>query len=230
MRRITGRTYLSSLNDGERDALMGLGVSRRLPRGSVLLFQGESDERVLLLLDGRVKVERVDDEGESTLLSIRDPGDLLGELAHIDGQPRVATVCALEPVVVQVMAADAFRSHLEHTPRLAVLLLEVVVRRFREATLRHSEFAALDTTGRLASRLLELGDRYGEDADEGVAIALPLTREELAAWTGASRAGVAHALQSMRDLGWIESEGRRLRLTNREALTARARRPGAPDG
>jgi CRP/FNR family cyclic AMP-dependent transcriptional regulator len=215
-------TFLASLDTDEREALQGLGVSRSFPRGTALMFQNEPDSRVMLLTAGRVKVARVDHDGHEMLLSIRDPGDVLGELALIDGLPRVATVTALEPVEALVTAVETFRLHLESTPRVAVVLLEVVARRFRETTLKRSQFSATDTMGRLAARIVELADRYGEPADEGVAVDSPLSREDLAAWTGASRAGVAHALQGLRELGWVQTERRVLLVRDLQALRARA--------
>ncbi len=186
------------------------------------MFQHEPGERVMLLLAGRVKVTRVGEDGREAMLSIRDPGDVLGELAFIDGQPRLATATALEAVQALVISAATFRHHLECTPRVAVTLLEVVARRFRETTLRRSEFITSDTMGRLAARIVELADRYGEPADAGVRVASPLSQEELAAWTGASRAGVAQALQSLRELGWVQTERRKLIVRDIGSLRARA--------
>jgi CRP/FNR family cyclic AMP-dependent transcriptional regulator len=215
-------TFLELLNDDQREALNGIGVQRSFRRGAVLMFQNEPDGRVILLQAGRVKVARVDTDGHEMLLSIRDPGDVLGELALIDGLPHIATVTALEPVEALVTAAEPFRLHLETTPRVAVALLEVVTRRFRETTLKRSQFSASDTMGRLAARIVELAERYGERSDEGVTVVSPLSREDLAAWTGASRAGVAHALQALRELGWVHTERRVLRIRDLQALRARA--------
>ncbi len=177
----------------------------------------------MILQSGRVKVTRALADGHETLLSIRDPGDVIGELAFIDGQPRVATVTAIDSVEALVIPSSVFRAHLETTPRVAVALLEVVVRRFRDATAKRSQFAASDTTGRLAARLIELADRYGETGDHGIQIALPLSQDELVAWTGASRASVMKALQTLRDLGWIETSRRRLVIRDAGALRGRAR-------
>jgi CRP/FNR family cyclic AMP-dependent transcriptional regulator len=79
-----------------------------------------------------------------------------------------------------------------------------------------------DTIGRLAARLLELADRYGEATDNGVVIALPLSQEELGAWIGASCAGLAGALKTLRELGWTETPRRRILVRNPEALRSRA--------
>jgi len=186
------------------------------------MFPQEPDARVMLLLSGRVKVTRVDRDGREVLLSIRDPGDVLGELALIDGEPRLATVTALDPVEALVMPSGAFRQHLETTPRIATVLLEIVVRRFRETTVKRSQYGASDTLGRLAARLVELIDRYGEAADGAYRVDSPLTQDDLAAWTGASRAGVAQALHSLRELGWIETDRRKLVVRDLDALRARS--------
>jgi CRP-like cAMP-binding protein len=210
------------LSDAERDAILGLGSVRRFPRGALLMLENEPGERVMIVLAGRAKVSRADTDGHELILSLRDPGDLLGELSFIDGEPRIATVTALEPLEAAVVPADVLRRHLETAPRAAVALLEVVTHRFRDATVKRLQFAASDTLGRVAARIVELADRYGEPADAGVTIAMPISQEELAAWVGSSRAGVAHALQALRDLGWVQTERRRLVVRDLEAMRNRA--------
>jgi CRP-like cAMP-binding protein len=215
-------SFLAGLADPEVEGLSALGIVRRFTRGEALMFQGEPDDRVMILLSGRAKVARVEHDGRELMLEIRDPGDLLGELAFIDGGPRVATVSALEPVAALVMPARKLHAHLEATPRIAVVLLEIVGRRLRESSMRRSQSGAADTMARLSARLLELADRYGEPCADGVRFTSPLSHEDLAAWTGASRAGVAEALRALRQLGWISTERRSVLVRDPDALRARA--------
>jgi CRP-like cAMP-binding protein len=62
----------------------------------------------------------------------------------------------------------------------------------------------------------------GSRADGGVVIALPISQEELAGWAAASRAGMAAALRTLRELGWIETDRRRITVRDLGALRARA--------
>jgi CRP-like cAMP-binding protein len=213
---------MALLDDAERAALSELGTHRAFPRGAVLMYEEEPGERVMIIETGRVKVTRIEAGGHETMLSIRDPGDVVGELSLVDESPRLASVTALEPVRALVIAASVFRAHLERTPRIAVALLEVETRRFRETTLKRSQFAASDTVGRLAARIVELSERYGAEREDGIEIELALTQDELTAWTGASRAGVAKAFQTLRELGWIETHRRRLVVQQLDALRQRA--------
>src|SRR4029077_14625310 len=137
-------TFLAKLDEHERDALFAIGNVRPYPHGAALMFQDERDDRMIFLLSGRTKVARVEQDGRELMLDIRDAGDLLGELAFIDGAPRAATVTALEDVQALVMSAARLRNHLETTPRVAVVLLEVVAKRFRNSSANRAQFAVPD--------------------------------------------------------------------------------------
>ncbi|HXB17090.1 MAG TPA: Crp/Fnr family transcriptional regulator [Solirubrobacteraceae bacterium] len=220
---ISEDTFFGRLDEQERAELLALGGRRSFAAGTILILQGEvDDDRLILLLDGRAKVTRTAEDDHELMLAIRDAGELLGELAFIDGQPRIASVTALEPVEALVFSASRFRSFLHSAPRVAVVLLESVTSRFRDSTVKRLEFAASDTLGRLAARIIELADRYGEPTDAGIAVAMPISQDELASWTGASRAGVAQGLQTMRELGWLSTERRRLIVHDPSAVRDRA--------
>lgn len=215
-------SFLERLTEGERAELVAQGISHRFASDAVLMYQDEPEEHLLLLLKGRVKVTRSAAGEHELLLAIRDGGELLGELAFIDGLPRLATVTALEEVEAVIIPGRDFRARLETSPHVAVVLLESVAARFRESTIRRLQFAASDTLGRLAARIVELTERYGEATDGGIVVAMPISQDELASWTGASRAGVAQGLQSMRELGWLTTERGRLIVHDMDALRGRS--------
>lgn len=214
-------TYLALLSVEDREALAGQGGTRTFATGERLMHQGEPGDRVAILLEGHVKASHVDVRGREVVLSFRGPGDVLGELTFTHGEPRSASTTAIEPVRAQVLTAAAFRTFLVQQPTAALTLVDVISRRFRYANDARVQFGDLDTTGRLAARLLELAERYGDHAGDGVRIRLPVTQADLGSWTASSRAGVAEALRSMRELGWIRTERRRITLLDVEALTRR---------
>jgi CRP-like cAMP-binding protein len=186
------------------------------------MHQGEPGDRVLLLLEGHVKASRTDARGHEMVLSFRGPGDILGELTFSHGEPRSSSVIAIEPVAARAAAASEFRGYLKRTPTAALTLIDVISRRFREANLARLQFGDLDTVGRVAARLIELSERYGDQTEEGIRIRLAITQEDLGSWTASSRAGVAGALRTMRELGWIQTERRRITVLDLAALEQRS--------
>ena len=71
---------------------------------------------------------------------------------------------------------------------------------------------------RVARRLVELTDRFGDAEAEVVDTGLALTQDELAAWAGASREAVAKAIGLLRTLGWVRTERRRIVVLDLPAL------------
>ncbi|HEX4344026.1 MAG TPA: Crp/Fnr family transcriptional regulator [Solirubrobacteraceae bacterium] len=215
-------TFLALLSDGDRASLLTRGRPRRFARGECLMHAGEPGDHVLILLGGHVKASSVDSRGREMVLSFRGPGDVLGELTFSHAEPRSSDVIAIEPVTARAIAASEFRDYLVQRPTAALTLIDVISQRFRDANRKRVQFGDLDTVGRVAARLLELCERYGERTDAGIEVRLPVTQEDLGSWTASSRAGVAAALRTMRDLGWITTDRRRIVVLDLDALTRRA--------
>jgi CRP-like cAMP-binding protein len=215
-------TFLALLSPGDRGALLMLGGARNFARGERLMHQGDPGDRVLVLLEGHVKASHIDARGREAVLSFRGPGDVLGELTFSRADPRSSNVTAIEPVEVRAIASTQFRAYLERTPSAALTLIDVISRRFRDANRARAQFADLDTVGRVAARLIELCERYGTRSDAGIEIGLPVTQDELGSWTASSRAGVASALRTMRELSWIRTERRHITVLDHDALARRA--------
>lgn len=215
-------TFLALLSARDRDALLAVGGRRRFARGERLMHEGEPGDRVLVLLEGHVKASSSDSRGREMVLSFRGPGDVLGELTFMRAEPRSSNVTAIEPVTAQGLAASEFRVFLEHNPTAALTLIDVIGRRFRDANRARLQFGDLDTVGRVAARLVELCERYGDRTGAGIEIRLPLTQDDLGSWTASSRAGAAGALRTLRELGWIATERRRITVLDAGALTQRS--------
>jgi CRP-like cAMP-binding protein len=157
-------------------------------------------------------------QGKEVILGFIGPGELLGEVAALDGEPRSATAEAVDPVRAVVVPRAAFERFVASRPDAALALLRSLARRLRAADRQRLEFAAYDVVGRVARRLVELCERHGEAAGSDTVITLPLSQDELAAWTASSREAVAKALQLLRRLGWVETHRRRIVVLDLAAL------------
>jgi CRP/FNR family transcriptional regulator, cyclic AMP receptor protein len=209
--------FLAELAADERAELERLGSVRRYRRGDVLFHQGDDAGAVVVLRAGHVKATMLND-GREVILAFPGPGELLGELSAVDGQPRSATVRAVDDIEALVIPGSAFRGFLERRPRIAFVLLRAVVERLRESDRQRVDYAVNDVVVRVASRLVDLCDRFGAEDGAGIDIGLAITQDELAAWAGASREAVAKAMALLRTLGWVQTERRRIHVLDLPAL------------
>jgi CRP-like cAMP-binding protein len=176
----------------------------------------------MVLRSGRVKVSVDTANGTEVVLAVRGPGALLGEFSAIDRQPRSATVTAIEPVSALALTLDEFEAFLRGHGRVAVLLMRTLVGKLRDADRKRIEFGAFDTTGRVAARLVEMAERFGQPSPEGVKIALPFSQDELAGWIGSSREAVSKALGTLRSAGAIRTSRMSVVVRDIDALRRRS--------
>ncbi|HEY7455169.1 MAG TPA: Crp/Fnr family transcriptional regulator [Thermoleophilaceae bacterium] len=211
-------TFLEALTPEEAADLRASGRERHYDAGVALFHEGDDAGSVIVLLAGRVKLTVPNAAGREVIVAVRGPGDLLGELAALVDAPRSATVATLEPVDAVIVSGSAFAAFLDRNARVALVILRLVAERLLYADLQQAQFATHDVVGRVAHRLVELTDRFGVASADGIVLGVPLSQEELAGWTGASREAVNKALQVLRSLHMIQTGRRRLTVLDADGL------------
>lgn len=207
------------LGDGLWARMKELAPLRMRPARSVLLREGDPGTHVLLLAHGSAAVTLTARSGERTLLAVRGQGELLGELAVLDSQPRTASVLAAENCGVHVIPAADFLGFVERHDLLALLLRHAIAR-VREADAVRMELATAPVPARLASALSRLCEASTLSAPSAT---VRLTQTELSQLIGASRNAVGTALKPWREHGWVETtSGGGLRIRNISAIQSHA--------
>jgi CRP-like cAMP-binding protein len=210
--------FLSALTDGELADFRAAGRVRRFAKGETLFHEGDDPGGVIAIVRGRVKVWMAGVGGREVVLRFPAAGELIGELAAMAGRPRTATVTAVDGVEAIAMRVPEFQRFVSEHPRVAPLVFERVAALLAEADRQLVDFATRDVTARVASCLIELAQDAGEPDSGGVRITLPLSQDELGAWAGASREAVARSLHLLRELGWIETRRREIKVLSVEGL------------
>jgi CRP/FNR family transcriptional regulator, cyclic AMP receptor protein len=204
--------------------LRGQGISRSFRRGAALFSEGDVADRVFLIEHGWVTLRTATPAGGDVILGLRGPGDVVGELSVLDGEPRTATALAIDDVDAVVVPGRLMTAMLGREPELAGELLRLLAGRLRESDRQRREFAMLGSLGRVARRLLELAERFGEPTgDGGVRVDLPLSQEQLASWCGCSREATVKALRTLRQVANVTTGRRTITLRDPELLRRHAR-------
>lgn len=112
-------------------AIVKLGRNRyRIPAGVRLFKEGDPGTGAYLIESGRVDLTKVV-RGQDVLLATAVDGEIIGEMALIDGQPRSATATTASETVVTTIPAAHFRAHLSTLDPVAQALLRKFVRIIR---------------------------------------------------------------------------------------------------
>ncbi|MFN2251083.1 MAG: Crp/Fnr family transcriptional regulator, partial [Anaerolineae bacterium] len=169
-----------------------------------------------VVCSGQVRVCRTDDDGHELTVAICSAGDVIGEMALLDGGTRSATVITMTESEIVLLGRSDFLDCLAANSEIAMQVIELLCQRLRATTARAGDLAYLDVEERLEHTLRRLSDRHGvESVDGGTEISLRLTQSDLAAMLGTSRESVSRALSLLKARGLIRSSGRRIVVTSR---------------
>ncbi len=202
-----------------RAEILRLGSYREYASEEVVMHEGDRTNFVVLLLNGWVKVTAATENGGFALLAIRHGGDLVGELAGLDSEPRVATVTAAGAVLAKVVRADAFVAFLRRQPDVHQVLSSTIAAKLRSATRRRVEFGGCSVAVRVARVILELERAYGGSSPDGHrSVGVSLTQPELAALVGAAEPTVHKVLRDLRQRGVLATGYRAVVIQDLDAL------------
>ncbi len=211
-------TLMRRLSPGLRGELLRLGHPRTYSAGEYLLRHGDGDNHALLLLRGVVKVVASSENGADALLAVRVGGDLVGELAAIDGGVRSASVIACGDVRTRWLSRDEFNSFFGKTSESVREVTRMIGERLRWSDRRRVDFVARPAASRLARVLLEIGDSYGRVVGDRCTIGVSLTQVELGSLAGLAKRTVEKHLADLQSEKLIEVGYRFITLVDLPAL------------
>ena len=125
---------LPLLADLSPPALQRLAARARrltLSRSSVVIRQGERDGRTFLILSGTLVAKAADADGVVDTLSTMAVGELFGEIAALDGQPRTATVIAMTDAELLCIERADFLELLRSGARFRMQVMALMASRLR---------------------------------------------------------------------------------------------------
>jgi CRP/FNR family cyclic AMP-dependent transcriptional regulator len=213
-----GSGFAACLPPDEWHLVEHTGIPVRFEPRDVLLRQGDTTQHVHVVLAGCVKIVRSETDGSRAILTLRAAGDVVGDLAAVDLQPRSATVTALTTTVTRLLTGAQFRRFLTR-PGFAAGFATYTVSRLRSSDAQRTALAVLTVRERLARALIQL-DRESRRANDRPVIRLSQT--ELAELIGASRNAVVAELTVLREAGIVSTGRREVTIADAAALSGRS--------
>ena len=210
----------------EESAAISLHASMdsvKISKGSILFAEGDEGDHIYVILDGKIKLGTSSGDGRENLLSILGPGEMFGELSLFDPNPRTSTATAVTGAKLLSLGQTKLIPWLAENPKVALNLLASLAQRLRRTNEAVGDLVFSDVPGRVAKALIDLGERFGKQTDEGLLVNHDLTQEELAQLVGASRETVNKALADFAGRNWLKLDGRSVLITDLERLTKRSK-------
>jgi CRP/FNR family cyclic AMP-dependent transcriptional regulator len=193
---------------------------REIPRRQVIYLPGDPGDKVFFINGGRVKTSKVTRDGKELTLAYRGAGQIFGELAVVDGSPREEMAEAMKNAIITELPVEVFKELLLADAKLCFQFMCELGRRRKQLETKLEHLVFKDVQAKLAALLLELGEEYGQENEEGVLIGLKITHQEMANLIGSTRETISLTLAQFKKRGLLDMNGRAVILLDHEGLKA----------
>lgn len=207
----------NDLHPDELARVQSFLVPMHFNNGDIVCPPDAHHTRLFFLTQGRVKQYTLSAEGNERILHIFRAGDAFGGLLLGDMERFSPWIQALDAVRVLMMTEADFLKWMQLAPQSCMRLFRYVVNHHVEDMQRLERFIHMKARDRVLLTLIDLGERIGEPTDDLLMIDPPYTHEEIGNMLGLVRTTVSEIISDLKNLGVVDSQGRRLLIDLRAA-------------
>lgn len=192
-------------------------------RGREVFHIGDPADHLFIITAGKVKLTRPSRQlpTRESLLWLLGPGDMFGELSLFDEGMRTTSAMTVTPATVARIEREVLLELMDEHSDLTRAVLRQLAGRLRQAHDTLTGLTQSDVSGRLASVLLLMGERFGQATDAGIEVPRDVTQQELGQMIGASRERVNRTLNEFVGRNWLQITPTRFILRDVEKLQGR---------
>jgi CRP/FNR family cyclic AMP-dependent transcriptional regulator len=209
---------LAGMSDADLEWMESRSEATSVRRKHHLWEQGDEGDRIYWVRSGILKEVRRTPEGRELTIQFLTKDDVIGEGSVFTPGPRESVVEAYEDVTLYSLLREDFLTLMRRDANLALRMGRVVAQRRQRLERRVGDLLFKTAHARLASLFLDLEDSFGVRDSRGIIINLKLTHREMAALIGATRETVSFAILDLRRDGLVETESKRVIITDEQRL------------
>jgi CRP/FNR family transcriptional regulator, cyclic AMP receptor protein len=195
--------YFADLEPEAFDQLCRYAKHTTLKRGATIFSKGDPGNSLVAVISGTVKISISSPDGRNAILNLIGAGEIFGEIALLDGQPRSADCTANTNCELFIIDRREFIPFVRSQPTLAMKLIELLCTRLRWTSDQVEQVILQNLPGRLASALLRLTEKHKLEP-QGRTIAI--TQQEISEMVGMTRESINKQLRSWAARDWVRLE------------------------
>jgi CRP/FNR family transcriptional regulator len=200
-------------------------VERRFAPRDTIFSPGDPDDQLYFLLSGTVRLYKIyGDYKEATTALLKD-GGVFGKLSLVEGRWQDVFAEAVTESRVAGIQKAALERVITGSPEFALRLFSSLSERLRQSDEVIESLLHREVSTRLATLLINLGDRFGEEDGKGLLVDVRLTHQDLANMIASTREAVSKVMSEFQRGGVIGTGNRRITILDRGALAERASGP-----
>ena len=194
------------------------GFRKQLQPKSILFYQDEPAKKCYLVNRGRLKLTKLNEQGKEVIIRYIGVGELTAAVAVIKDREYPVTAESVEETGVTGWDKPTILRLMRKFPDIAINIIGIILERLDDVQHRYLELSTEHVEQRIARTLLRLMRRAGSQTPDGIFIDIPLSRQNIADYSGTTLYTVSRILSAWEKSGWVQSGRERITVTDPHAL------------
>lgn len=193
-------------------------ITNKIKKGKSIFIEGTYPSGIFYLIKGRIKKFKSGQNGKEQIIYVCNSGEIFGYPALLSDEPFHDSATALEDSIIAFIPKTDFLQLLNESKVLSDRLLKNLSHKFGVLENIIVAFSHKSVRERLALSLLILIEKFKDKGKDTKKTEIVLSREDLANFVGTAVETVVRLIREFRDEGLIETEGKKIRITNIKKL------------
>ena len=217
--------FLLGITESHATDILHRGSRIRLKSGDILFCQDDPANKCFLVLKGRLKLTKLHEQGKEAILRYIGPGEITAIISVLKEKDYPVAAESIGPTEAVAWDKQTMVQLMLAYPPLAVNMLRCAIDRLDELQNRYLEICVEQVEQRIARALLRIMKQSGRKAEDGIHIDFPLSRQELADYTGTTIYTVSRILSTWEKKCWIKSKREQIIVCDPHSLVLFSEHP-----
>ena len=206
---LAGKQYLDIIKRGR---------SINFQSKNILFHQGDPAINCFLVKRGRLKLTKLNEQGREVILRYIGTGEVTAAIVVFENRDYPVTAESVVDTDVIVWDRPTMTQLFHQYPDLPINILDIILKRLDNVQNRYLEVCTEQVNQRIARTLLRFMRRAGSKTRAGIQIDFPISRQNIADYSGTTLYTVSRTLSAWEKIGWIKSGREHIIITDPHAL------------
>ena len=218
MNDITGIKIFSSLSKADAEEIASTVTYEDCPKKTSVFSEGDPAEWFYAVLEGKVKITKLSQDGKEIILEMIQPGELFGAVAVLKGFPYPANAVAMEDSRILRISRKNMMLILDRFPDLMFNMVQSLGDRLRDSHETTKSIALEKVGSRIAALLLKLSEQMGTRTAQGVELNIKLTKQDIAEMVGTTVETAIRTMSRFKKQGLIKEDAGKIIIVDADGL------------
>lgn len=202
--------FMKNTSEKSKNRFIDLSEVKSYSKKQTIIREKEEVDKIYVLIDGKVSISKMSEDGELKIIFILNNGDLINEISFEEHHTSTVACEAFEKALVAEIPINDFKKIMKEDFNLTANLFNFTEKRTRRLYRQLKNSISLRVDKKLAAKLCRLSREFGINEGEWTYLNINITITYLADMLGTKRETLSRAMKTLQEKDLVKYEGKKI--------------------